>query len=71
MKETQTPIPWQVDKSKIEEYTTSKWKHKWITAPSIITQNFFMTHPIKRIKIHLKNGYIHAKYMDQKYNRAQ
>ena len=26
MKETQTPIPWQAAKSKIEEYTTSKWK---------------------------------------------
>ena len=26
MKLTQTPIPWQVAKSKIEEYTTSKWK---------------------------------------------
>ena len=38
MKDTQTPIPWQVAKSKIEEYTTSKWKHKWIcllyTSPS-------------------------------------
>ena len=28
MNETKTPIPWQVAKSKIEEYTTSKWKHK-------------------------------------------
>ena len=26
MKETQTPIPWQVAKSKIEDYTTAKWK---------------------------------------------
>ena len=33
MKETQTPIPWQIAKSKIEEYTTSKWKQKWTTAP--------------------------------------
>ena len=33
MKATQTPIPWQLAKNKIEEYTTSKWKHKWITAP--------------------------------------
>ena len=33
MKETQTPIPWQVPKSKIEDYTTAKWKQKWITAP--------------------------------------
>ena len=33
MKETQTPIPWQVAKNKIEVYTTAKWKQKWITAP--------------------------------------
>ena len=33
MKETQTPIPWQVAKGKIEEHTTSKWKHKWISEP--------------------------------------
>ena len=30
--ETQTPIPWQVAKNKIEEYTTSKWKQR-ISAP--------------------------------------
>ena len=24
---------WQVAKNKIEEYTTSKWKHKWMSAP--------------------------------------
>ena len=30
---TQTLIPWQVAKSKIGEYTTSKWKHKWTTSP--------------------------------------
>ena len=34
MKETtKTPIPWQVSKNKIEEYTTSKWKQKRISAP--------------------------------------
>ena len=32
MKVTQTPISWQIAKIKIEEYT-SKWKHKWTTAP--------------------------------------
>ena len=38
MKETQTPIPLQVAKNKIESYTTDKWKQKWIcllyTSPS-------------------------------------
>ena len=68
MKETQTPIPWQVAKIKIEEYTTSKWKHKWITAPHYKHTKLFYDSPNK---IHLKNGYIHAKYMDQKYNREQ
>ena len=33
MNETKTPIPWQTAKSKIEEYTTSKWKHKWKITP--------------------------------------
>ena len=64
MKEIQAPIPWQVAKSKIEEYTTSKWKHKWINAPQYKHTKLFYDS-------HLKNGYIHAKYMDQKYNRAQ
>ena len=32
MKATQTPIPWQVAKNKIEIYTTTKWKHKWLNA---------------------------------------
>ena len=47
MKETKTPIPWQIAKSKIGEYTTSKWKHKWITAPHSISTENFMTHLIK------------------------
>ena len=29
MKITQTPIPWQMAKKQIEEYTTYKWKQKW------------------------------------------
>ena len=33
MKETQAPMPWQMAKRKIEEYTTSKCKHKWVTVP--------------------------------------
>ena len=41
MKETQTPIPWQVAKSKIEDYTTTKWQH--ITN----IQNFSTTHQTK------------------------
>ena len=32
----------QVARNKIEEYTTSKWKHKWTTAPQSS-----MTHQIK------------------------
>ena len=45
MKETQTPIPWQVAKSKIEEYTTSKWKRKWITAPPYKHTKLFYDSP--------------------------
>ena len=48
MKETQTPIPWQVAKSKIEEYTTSKWKHKWITAPQYKHTKLFYDSPNKK-----------------------
>ena len=47
MKETQTPMPWQVAKNKIEEHTTSKWKHRWITAPQYKYTNFFMNHLTK------------------------
>ena len=47
MKETQTPMPWQVAKTKIEEYTTSKRKHKWITAPQYKHTIFFMNHQEK------------------------
>ena len=51
MKETQTLIPWQVAKSKIEEYKTSKWKHKWITSPHYKhTKLFFTIHQIKTNK---------------------
>ena len=32
MNETKTTIPWQVAKNKIEEYTITKWKQKWISA---------------------------------------
>ena len=47
MKETQTPIPWQVAKSKIKEYTTSKWKRKWITAPPYKHTKLFYDSPNK------------------------
>ena len=46
-KETQTPIPWQVAKSKIKEYTTSKWKRKWITAPQYKHTKLFYNSPNK------------------------
>ena len=47
MKETQTPIPWQVAKSKIEEYTTAKWKQKWITVPHYKHTKLFYDSPNK------------------------
>ena len=33
MKETKTPIPWQVAENKIEEYKTYKWEQNWVSAP--------------------------------------
>ena len=48
MKETKTPIPWQVAKNKIEEYTISKWNTNGYQLPSISTQSSFMTHQIKK-----------------------
>ena len=47
MKETQTLIPWQVAKNKIEEYTTSKWKQKWTTAPHYKHTKLFYDSPNK------------------------
>ena len=47
MKETKTSIPWQVAKNKIEEYTTSKWKHKWISAPQYKHTKLFYDSPNK------------------------
>ena len=47
MKETQTPIPWQVAKNKIEEYTTTKWKQKWKLHHTTNTQNSSTTHQTK------------------------
>ena len=41
MKETQTPIPWQEAKRKIEEHTTSQWKQKWINSPHYELTNFY------------------------------
>ena len=45
LKETQTPIPWQVAKSK---YTTSKWKHKWTAAPQYKHTKLFYNSPNKK-----------------------
>ena len=71
MKKAKTSIPWQVAKNKIEEYTTSKWKHKWISAPQYKHTKLFYDSPSqKQIKIHSENGHIHAEYMDQKHNRT-
>ena len=53
MKETTTPIPWQVAKQKIEEYTNSKWKHKWITTPQYKHTKLFYEAPNK-----IKSKYI-------------
>ena len=47
MNETQTPIPWQVAKSKIEEYTTFNWKYKWITTPQYKHTKLFYDSPNK------------------------
>ena len=51
MKETQTPIPWQVAKNKIEEYTASKWKQRWITAPQYKHKKLFYESPNKNLSL--------------------
>ena len=57
MKEIQTPIPWQVAKNKIEVYTTTKWKQKWITAPQYKHTKLFYDSPNKnKSKYILKMG---------------
>ena len=57
MKVTQTPIPWQVAKTKIEEFATSKWKHKWISAPQYKHTKLFYGSPNKqKSKYILKMG---------------
>ena len=55
MKVTQTPIPWQVAKSKIEEHTTSKWKHKWVTAPQYKHTKLFYDSPYKNKSKYILN----------------
>ena len=47
MNEAKTPIPWQVAKSKIEEYTTFQWKQKWIAAPQYKHTELFYNSPNK------------------------
>ena len=56
MTKTQTPIPWQVAKSKIEEYTTSKWKQRWVTTPQYKHTKLFYESPNKKSKYILKMG---------------
>ena len=57
MKETQTPMPWQIAKSKIEEYTASKWKQKWVTPPQYKHTKLFYNSPSKNKSKHvLKMG---------------
>ena len=64
MKETQTPIPWQVAKSKIEDYT-SKWKLKWITSPHYKHKKLLFYESQNKTNQNMyKNGNTHAKYMD-------
>ena len=47
MKETQTPIPWQVAKNKIVEYTSLKWKQRWETSPQYKHTKLFYESPNK------------------------
>ena len=57
MKRTQTPIPWQVAKNKIEFYTTDKWKQKWINTPHYKHTKLFYDSPNKnKSKYILKMG---------------
>ena len=57
MKHTQTPIPWQVAKNKIESYTTAKWKHRWQTSPQYKHTKLFYDSPNKnKSKYILKMG---------------
>ena len=57
MKNTQTPIPWQAVKNKIEEYTTSKWKQRWLTAPQYKhTKLFYESSNKNKSKYILKMG---------------
>ena len=71
MKETQTPIPWQVAKNKIEAYTTTKWRQKWITAPHYKHTKLFYDSPNKnKSKYILKSitGHNNLAYFQSKLN---
>ena len=46
MKETKTPIPWQVAKTRLKNIQ-HPFGNKWISAPQYSTQNSFITHQIK------------------------
>ena len=43
LKQIKTPIPWQVAKNKIEEYTTNKWTGKWNSDPQYKHTKLFHT----------------------------
>ena len=46
-------IPWQLAKIKIEDYTTSKWKQKWISAPQYKHTKLFYDSPNKNKSIYI------------------
>ena len=48
MKESKTSIPWQVAKNKIEDFTSSKWKQKWISVPQYKHTKLFYDSPNKK-----------------------
>ena len=72
-KTTETPMPWQTAKNKIEEYTTTKWKQKWITSPHFKHTKLFYDSPNKnKSKYILRLGtYMLSTYVDKKHNMAK
>ena len=57
IKKANTAIPWQEAKNKIEDYTTSLWRQKWITTPHYKHTKLFYGSPNKnKSKYILKMG---------------
>ena len=57
MRKIQTDIPWKVVKNKIEEYTTSNWRHRWVSSPHYKHTKLFYEFPNKsKSKYILKMG---------------